>query len=185
MKMLSSRANAKCIFAILRKSIGKTPLQLCRCRLALRPGLGPTMAPPKQPGSHLLQRSPWTATSDFHRHAGLGSLSQVHLSELGTSTILLYDRHRSTWHQVERALRIVSKHQSLIPGMLITSYEVSEDLRRGLAVPFRKRNAEELRNISELKGCDKGGIIFRPVPGVYERVARSTSPPSSSSTSPR
>jgi len=56
------------------------------------------------------------------------------------------------------------------PGTLISSYEVFEALRRGVAVPFRKRDAESLRNISELKACDKGGMIFQPEPGVYEKV---------------
>ncbi|MBN1234930.1 MAG: type B DNA-directed DNA polymerase [Methanotrichaceae archaeon] len=56
------------------------------------------------------------------------------------------------------------------PGTLISSYEVFEALRRGVAVPFRKRDAESLRGISELKACDKGGMIFQPEPGVYEKV---------------
>jgi len=56
------------------------------------------------------------------------------------------------------------------PGTLISSYEVYEALRRGVAVPFRKRDAESLRNISELKACDKGGMMFQPEPGVYEKV---------------
>ena len=56
------------------------------------------------------------------------------------------------------------------PGTLISSYEVFEALRRGVAVPFRKRDAEGLRNISELRACDKGGMIFQPEPGVYEKV---------------
>jgi DNA polymerase, archaea type len=56
------------------------------------------------------------------------------------------------------------------PGTLISSYEVYEALRRGIAVPFRKRDAEGIRNISELKASDKEGIIFQPEPGVYERV---------------
>lgn len=56
------------------------------------------------------------------------------------------------------------------PGTLISSYEVFEALRRGVAVPFRKRDAEGSRNISELRACDKGGMIFQPEPGVYERV---------------
>jgi DNA polymerase, archaea type len=43
------------------------------------------------------------------------------------------------------------------PGTLISSYEVFEALRRGVAVPFRKRDAEGFRNISELRACDKGG----------------------------
>ncbi|MHB8118129.1 MAG: DNA polymerase domain-containing protein [Methanothrix sp.] len=37
-------------------------------------------------------------------------------------------------------------------------------------MPFRKRDAEGLRNISELRACDKGGMIFQPEPGVYEIV---------------
>jgi DNA polymerase I len=56
------------------------------------------------------------------------------------------------------------------PGTLISSYEVFEALRRSVAVPFRKRDAEGLRNISELRACDKGGMIFQPEPGVYEKV---------------
>ena len=56
------------------------------------------------------------------------------------------------------------------PGTLISSYEVFEALRRGIAVPFRKRDAEGLRNISDLRACDKGGMIFQPEPGVYEKV---------------
>jgi len=56
------------------------------------------------------------------------------------------------------------------PGTLISSYEVFEALRRGVAVPFRKRDAEGLRNICELKATDKGGMIFQPEPGVYEKV---------------
>jgi DNA polymerase I len=56
------------------------------------------------------------------------------------------------------------------PGTLISSYEVFEALRRGVAVPFRKRDAEGLRNISELRASDKGGMMFQPEPGVYERV---------------
>jgi DNA polymerase I len=56
------------------------------------------------------------------------------------------------------------------PGTLISSYEVFEALRRGVAVPFRKRDAEGLRNISDLRACDKGGMIFQPEPGVYEKV---------------
>ncbi len=42
------------------------------------------------------------------------------------------------------------------PGTLISSYEVFEALRRGIAVPFRKRDAESIRNITELKASDKG-----------------------------
>ncbi|MDD1669965.1 MAG: type B DNA-directed DNA polymerase, partial [Methanomicrobiales archaeon] len=56
------------------------------------------------------------------------------------------------------------------PGTLISSYEVYEALRRGIAVPFRKRDPEVARGSSELAACDKGGMIFQPHPGVYPDV---------------
>jgi DNA polymerase I len=56
------------------------------------------------------------------------------------------------------------------PGTLISSYEVFEALRRGIAVPFRKKDVENLRDISELRAYDKGGMMFQPEPGVYENV---------------
>jgi len=56
------------------------------------------------------------------------------------------------------------------PGTLISSYEVFEALRRGIAVPLRKRDPERLRAIQELKDRDKGGQIFQPDPGAYEEV---------------
>jgi DNA polymerase I len=56
------------------------------------------------------------------------------------------------------------------PGTLISSYEIFEALRRGIAVPFRKRDAEAVRNICELGASDRGGMIFQPEPGVYERI---------------
>ena len=55
-------------------------------------------------------------------------------------------------------------------GTLISSYEVYEALRRSIPVPFRKRDAEGIRNISKLGASDKGGMIFQPEPGVYEKV---------------
>ncbi|MDD1670621.1 MAG: type B DNA-directed DNA polymerase, partial [Methanomicrobiales archaeon] len=56
------------------------------------------------------------------------------------------------------------------PGTLISSYEIYEALRRGIAVPFRKRDPEVARGSSELAACDKGGMIFQPEPGVYPDV---------------
>jgi DNA polymerase I len=56
------------------------------------------------------------------------------------------------------------------PGTLISSYEVYEALRRGIAVPFRKRDPEVPRGSSELAACDKGGMILQPEPGVYPDV---------------
>jgi DNA polymerase I len=58
----------------------------------------------------------------------------------------------------------------LTSGTLISSYEVYEAFRRGIAVPFRKNDPEEVRQCEALRSRDRGGMMFQPVPGVYERV---------------
>ncbi len=55
-------------------------------------------------------------------------------------------------------------------GTLISVYEVYEALRCGIAVPFRKSDPECVRKFHELKTADRGGMMFQPVPGLYERV---------------
>ncbi|MDH7592771.1 MAG: type B DNA-directed DNA polymerase [Methanomicrobiales archaeon] len=56
------------------------------------------------------------------------------------------------------------------PGTLVSSYEVYGALREGIAVPFRKRDAESGRRVDTLRELDRGGMIFQPVPGVYTSV---------------
>jgi DNA polymerase I len=56
------------------------------------------------------------------------------------------------------------------PGTLISSYEVYEAVKRGIAVPFRKSDPEMIRHISRLQEADRGGMMFQPVPGIYENV---------------
>jgi DNA polymerase, archaea type len=56
------------------------------------------------------------------------------------------------------------------PGTIVSSYEVYEALTRGIAVPFRKRDAECMRKLPELRSRDKGGLILQPDPGLEERV---------------
>ena len=58
------------------------------------------------------------------------------------------------------------------PGTLISSNEVFEALRRGLAVPFRKRDAESIRDLPDLKSCDRGGMMLQPEPRLHERVSQ-------------
>jgi DNA polymerase I len=55
-------------------------------------------------------------------------------------------------------------------GTLISGYEVYEALLRGIAVPYRKTDAEGTRNVNALRACDRGGMMFQPVPGLYEDV---------------
>ncbi len=56
------------------------------------------------------------------------------------------------------------------PGTLISSYEVYEAVKRGIAVPFRKSDPETIRRISRLQAADRGGMMFQPVAGIYENV---------------
>jgi DNA polymerase I len=56
------------------------------------------------------------------------------------------------------------------PGTLISSYEVYEAVKQGIAVPFRKSDPEMIRHISKLQAADRGGMMFQPAPGIYENV---------------
>ena len=56
------------------------------------------------------------------------------------------------------------------PGTLISGYETCEAVRRGIAVPFRKSDAEALRKFAALKTADRGGMMFQPEPGIYAQV---------------
>ncbi|WFN35080.1 type B DNA-directed DNA polymerase [Methanogenium sp. S4BF] len=53
------------------------------------------------------------------------------------------------------------------PGTIISSYECSEALKRGIAVPFRKNDAEATRSCRDVRLDDRGGLILQPVPGLY------------------
>ncbi|MDT8357413.1 MAG: type B DNA-directed DNA polymerase [Methanomicrobiaceae archaeon] len=56
------------------------------------------------------------------------------------------------------------------PGTLVSAYEVYEALRRGIAIPFRKRDPERCRTSTELRSADRGGMMFQPAPGVHGRT---------------
>ncbi|MCK9581387.1 MAG: type B DNA-directed DNA polymerase [Methanoregula sp.] len=56
------------------------------------------------------------------------------------------------------------------PGTLISSYEVYEAVTRGIVVPFRKADPETVRKLANLRAADRGGMMFQPVPGMYENV---------------
>jgi DNA polymerase I len=56
------------------------------------------------------------------------------------------------------------------PGTLISSYEVYEAVKQGIAVPFRKSDPEMIRHISKLQAADRGGMMLQPTPGIYENV---------------
>jgi len=56
------------------------------------------------------------------------------------------------------------------PGTIISNYEVFEALRRGIAVPFRKADAEMCRPSDEIRIDYRGGLILQPEPAVVEEV---------------
>lgn len=56
------------------------------------------------------------------------------------------------------------------PGTLISSYETYEAVKRGIVVPFRKSDVEISRKYDCLRAADRGGMMFQPVPGIYENV---------------
>ena len=55
-------------------------------------------------------------------------------------------------------------------GTLISSYEVYEALRQGIAVPWRKSDPEAVRRFTSLKAADRGGMMFQPLPGIHAAV---------------
>jgi DNA polymerase I len=60
----------------------------------------------------------------------------------------------------------------LTPGTLVSSYEVYEALARGIAVPFRKSDAEAHRCIKNMRLDFRGGLTMQPKPGIYEGVTQ-------------
>lgn len=56
------------------------------------------------------------------------------------------------------------------PGTVISKYEEFEAFKRGIAVPYRKRDAEMIRPSDKIRIEYRGGLIFQPEPSVYENV---------------
>ena len=56
------------------------------------------------------------------------------------------------------------------PGTLISSYEVCEAVKQGIAVPFRKSDPETARHVASLQAADRGGMMLQPAPGACENV---------------
>jgi len=56
------------------------------------------------------------------------------------------------------------------PGTLVSAFEVYAALSAGIAVPWLKADPESVKTIAALRAADRGGMMFQPEPGVYERV---------------
>ncbi len=57
------------------------------------------------------------------------------------------------------------------PGTAISAMQVATALRRGILVPYKKREPEEFKSGQDLVVTDKGGLTYLPRPGVHENVA--------------
>jgi len=56
------------------------------------------------------------------------------------------------------------------PGTAISAMEVALALRRGILVPYKKREPEEFKSGADLVTTDKGGLTYLPRPGLHEKV---------------
>lgn len=91
----------------------------------------------------------------------IDTCGSFHYRESGLSGILLGARLSCL------PPNLVSRFSS---GSLISSYEVYEAKRRGIAVPWRKADAEDVRCLPALRSVDRGGMIFQPAPGIHASV---------------
>ena len=56
-------------------------------------------------------------------------------------------------------------------GTGISAMQVATALRRGVLVPWQKRQPESLKTGLDLLVADKGGLVYTPIPGLHEHVA--------------
>ena len=61
------------------------------------------------------------------------------------------------------------------PGTLISSDEVCEAVKQGIAVPFRKSDPETARHAASLQAADRGGMMLQPARGFTGTWRRSIS----------
>lgn len=56
------------------------------------------------------------------------------------------------------------------PGTAISAMQVATAVRRGILVPYKKREPEEFKSGLDLVVTDKGGLTYIPRPGLHENV---------------
>jgi len=126
-----------------------------------------------------LSRTSWFRNMASKSYWSYGKVEHKHGAVIPEGRILIDTENSFTYREsgitgVILASRLTGLSPNLTsrytPGTLISNYEVYEALQRGIAVPFRKWDAEGQRKIVELKAADKGGMIFQPQPGVHEKA---------------
>jgi len=58
------------------------------------------------------------------------------------------------------------------PGTIVSRYEISRALAQGIAVPFRKSDAEAHRCCADVRLDYRGGTILQPEPGIHAGVTQ-------------
>jgi DNA polymerase I len=126
-----------------------------------------------------LSRTGWFRNMASKSYWSYGKMEHKHGAVIPEGRILIDTENSFTYREsgitgIILASRLTGLSPNLTsrftPGTLISNYEVYEALRRGIAVPFRKWDAERQRKIVDLKAADKGGMIFQPQPGIHEKV---------------
>jgi DNA polymerase-2 len=56
-------------------------------------------------------------------------------------------------------------------GTGISAIEAETAYRRGILIPYHKREAEDFKSAGDLIVTDKGGLTYRPIVGLHENVA--------------
>jgi DNA polymerase-2 len=56
-------------------------------------------------------------------------------------------------------------------GSGISAMEIATAYRRGILIPWQKREPEAWKSADELIVSDKGGLVFQPIVGLHEQVA--------------
>jgi len=56
-------------------------------------------------------------------------------------------------------------------GTGISAMQVATAWRRGVLVPWQKRQPESLKTVGDLLVADKGGLVYSPIVGLHEHVA--------------
>lgn len=56
-------------------------------------------------------------------------------------------------------------------GSGISAMQINTALRRGILVPWQKRQPESLKTGLQLLAADKGGLVYNPIAGLHEHVA--------------
>jgi DNA polymerase I len=105
----------------------------------------------------------------YHRPTPTRLLGRIHIDR--ENSMLYGDCGLPGIIEVSRLCRIPAQRVSNTTiGTSMTSAQLYEATRRGVLIPWRKTEAEELKTASELLIADRGGFYYEPIIGLHESV---------------